>query len=583
MVASTHWLASTCAMSVLERGGNAFDAAVAAGFVLQVVEPHMNGPAGEVPIVLWSDRDQRVEVVCGQGVAPGAATPRLFADLGLDIVPGSGLLAATVPGAFGGWMLLLERWGTWGVRDVLAPAIYHAVHGYPALPLISSEVARVAGIFRQDWPTSADTWLVGDRPPPVGSKLRSPGVAATYQRLVAEAEAIGQDRESVIRAAVDVWYRGFVADAIDEFCRDTAWTDTSGQPHHGVLDGDDLGSWQASVETPATYQFGDFTVCKTGPWGQGPVMLQQLALLDALDVGSVPYGSADYFHLVIEAGKLAYADREAWYGDSGTVPDLVAKLLDPAYTAERSRLVGATASLELRPGWIDGRAPTLGVPHTTAVTDQSHEQGAGEPRFASLRRVQGGDTCHVDVLDRHGNMVSATPSGGWLQSSPVIPKLGFCLTTRAQMFSLHEGHPNELRPGARPRTTLTPSLALRDGKPWMAFGSPGGDGQDQWNLDFFLAVVLGGLDLQAAIDSPAFCSEHFPSSFYPRSASPGRVLFESRLDASIVEELRRRGHDVELSDPWSLGCLSAVVQDGDDGFFRAAANARGAQGYAVGR
>jgi gamma-glutamyltranspeptidase/glutathione hydrolase len=205
----------------------------------------------------------------------------------------------------------------------------------------------------------------------------------------------------------------------------------------------------------------------------------------------------------------------------------------------------------------------------------------GEPTLGASGHVRG-DTCHVDVVDRWGNMVSATPSGGWLQSSPAIPELGFCLGTRAQMFSLVPGHPNVLRPGARPRTTLTPSLALRDGEPWLAFGTPGGDQQDQWSLAFFLGVVLGGLDLQAAIDAPAFTSNHAPSSFFPRVARPRHLLVEKRFDRDVLDDLRRRGHDVEVTGGWTLGRLSAVSR-GDGGFLRAAANARGAVGYAVGR
>jgi gamma-glutamyltranspeptidase / glutathione hydrolase len=581
MVASTHWLASAAGMSVLERGGNAFDAAAAAGFVLQVVEPHLNGPGGEVPIILWSQRDQRVDVVCGQGVAPRSATCEHLASLGLAMVPGTGLLPAVVPGAFGAWMLMLERWGTWRLHDVLQYAIDYARNGFPALPAITSTVAEVAPLFEEHWTSSAQIWLNGGNPPRVGSKMRSAQLATTFERLITEAQRQRHDRDGQLRAAVDIWYRGFVAEAIVKFCHGQPWMDTSGHMHRGLLDSEDLANWQASVEPPATLGFGEYTVCKTGAWGQGPVMLQQLALLDALDIRSVPYGSADYFHLMIEVAKLAYADREAWYGDSGTIPDLVQHLLDPRYTFERSRLVGPAASLQLRPGSIDGQVPILGAPE--GMVDGEFAWGQGEPTMHWAQHPRTGDTCHIDVVDRHGNMVSATPSGGWLQSSPAIPELGFCLTTRGQMFSLDPRHPNALRPGARPRTTLTPSLVVRDAKPWMAFGTPGGDGQDQWNLAFFCSVVLGGLDLQTAIEAPAFSSEHFPSSFYPRRASPGRVLFESRISPDIVENLRRRGHEVVLTDEWSLGRLSAVTRDAGDGFLRAAANPRGAQGYAVGR
>ena len=579
MVAATHWLAASTGMSVLEAGGNAFDAAAAAGFVLQVVEPHLSGPLGEVPAVIWSERDSRVEVLCGQGVAPRAATVDHFTDgLGLDMVPGTGLLAATVPGAFDGWLLMLERWGTWRLGDVLKYAIGYARTGYPTAPLLANAIDTVAPMFRDEWPTSAQIWLTHGAAPRPGDRTRLPGLADTYERVIAEAEQIGDDRVQQIRAARDIWYRGFVADAIADFCQARPWMDTSGEPHNGLLDRDDLGRWEATIEDPATFEFGDYTVCKTGLWGQGPVFLQQLALLDALDVWSVPHGSGEYFHLIIEAAKLAFADREAWYGDSGAVPEVLNHLLRRTYTVERAALVGNVASFELRPGTVDGRAPVLGVPSHVVASD---DPGVGEPTLGVGGRVSG-DTCHVDVVDQWGNMVSATPSGGWLQSSPAIPSLGFCLGTRAQMFSLTAGHPNQLRPGARPRTTLSPSLALRGGEPWMAFGTPGGDQQDQWSLAFFLAVVLGEHDLQAAIDAPAFTSQHFPSSFYPRRACPGRIVMEDRFPPTVIEDLTRRGHDIELTGPWVLGRLTAVSR-GDGGFLRSAANARGALGYAVGR
>jgi gamma-glutamyltranspeptidase/glutathione hydrolase len=564
-------------MSVLEAGGNAFDAAVASGFVLQVVEPNLSGPAGEVPAVVWSERDGRVEVLCGQGVAPQAATIDHFhQDLNLDVIPGTGTLAATVPGAFGGWMLMLQRWGTWRLADVLEYAISYARGGFPTAPLVAQAIDEVAEMFRTDWPTSAAVWLDNGLGPETGSRLRRERLADTYERVLREATR--PDRDAEIAAAVDIWYRGFVAEAISEFCRGEPWMDTSGHRHRGLLDGDDLANWSPSVETPSKFDFGDCTVFKTGPWGQGPVFLQQLALLEAADIRTVPFGSAEYLHLLIEAGKLAFADREAWYGDSGVIPDLVAHLLDSEYNRQRATLIEDTASLELRPGAVAGCSPRI---PDFALSETARGIGYGEPTLGMRGHVPG-DTCHVDVVDQWGNMVSATPSGGWLQSSPEIPARGFCLGTRAQMFCLEHDHPNALRPRARPRTTLTPSLAFRDGKPWMAFGTPGGDQQDQWSLAFFCSVLLGGRSLQAAIDAPAFTSQHFPGSFYPHRSFPGRVRVESRFDAEVLDELRSFGHEVVLADPWSLGRLSAVSREAD-GFYRAAANARGSLGYAVGR
>lgn len=610
MIASTHWLASAAGMSVLERGGNAFDAAVAGGFVLQVVEPHLNGPGGDLPVILWSAGDGRAHVVCGQGPAPAAANLQHFRDLGLTLVPGSGPLAATVPGAFGAWTTMLERWGTWELADVLAFALHYAESGFPVLPSISRTIGAVSALFTEHWQPSAAAWLDGANPPAAGSWWRSPAIAATYRRILDQ--ALGSTREQRIAAARDAWYRGFVAEEIENFCR-RAWRDTSGRDHAGLLSATDLADWQVPIEAPVTTPYaGRYEVLKTGAWGQGPVVGQQLRMLDALALQEEQPLSGRWIHLVTEVAKLCYADREAWYGDplTGDVP--LDTLLSPEYAASRAALVGEQADLRLRPGSPDGRPPRLaalpgagspapGIGEPTQVSSgNSITSAGGEPACNTSGEPAGrnssgaepgvgrlgsnrGDTCHLDVADRWGNLVSATPSGGWLQSSPVIAALGFPLGTRAQMFYLGPGLPNSLRPGARPRTTLSPSLALRDGKPWLAFGTPGGDQQDQWQLAFFLALVNGGdeANLQAAIDAPMFHTNHFPSSFYPREAHPGELVVEDRVPADVLAELRARGHRLALSGGWTLGRLSAVAREG--AVLRAAANPRGAQGYAIGR
>ena len=599
MVSSTHWLASAAGMAVLERGGNAFDAAVAAGLVLQVVEPHLNGPGGEVPILLYSAPEGAVRVISGQGPAPQAADIATFRRLDLDLVPGTGMLPACVPGAFDAWMQLLGRYGTLRPRDVMAYAIGYAEHGYPLVPRISEAIASVGDLFAEHWPTSAATYLRNGGPPPAGTLLRNLDLARTYQRIVAEAEAAGSDRDAQIAAVRDAFYRGFVAEAIADYMP-TEVLDSSGRRHAGLLTGDDLASFRAPIEEPVCLDYHGYTVCKTGPWGQGPVFLQQLALLDGFDLAAAGPDSPDFVHTVVECAKLAFADREAWYGDPAYVDVPMTDLLDAGYTEQRRTLVGAEASRELRPGTVAGRPPRLPPPGLLAGKPDA--VGVGEPTVpgaggaAPNREAAGGptpgrqtpgpaygDTCHVDVVDRHGNMVAATPSGGWLQSSPVVPGLGFGLTTRGQMFWLTEGLLNSLAGGKRPRTTLTPSLALRDGEPSLAFGTPGGDTQDQWSLVFFLRHVHAGMDLQAAIDSPMFHTTHFPSSFYPRESHPGQIMVEGRLGEGTIAELRRRGHEVIVADDWSLGRLCAVGRDPQRGLLKAAANPRGMQGYAVGR
>jgi gamma-glutamyltranspeptidase/glutathione hydrolase len=543
MVASTHWLASAAGMSVLERGGNAFDAAVATGLTLQVVEPHLNGPGGEVPALLFPvDRGEPI-ALCGQGVAPAAATIERYHELGHELVPGTGVLAACVPGAFGGWLLLLEQFGTWRLEDVLAFAIGYAEHGFPLVAGIRATIDRTEELLR-GWPGSRDVYLPA---PEVGALFRNPALAATYRRIVDEAR--GGSREQEIEKARRAYYEGFVAEEIDRF--------SAGEG--GLLTGEDMARWRATLEPVARLEYHGLTVCKTLPWAAGPVGLQQLALLDGFDLAEL--SPAEFVHVVTECAKLAFADRDALYGD-GEVP--LETLLSKAYNGERRALVGEEASEEYRPG----------IGHLPHLVEAAVTPGAGEPTR--------GDTVHLDVADRWGNMFSATPSGGWLQSSPVIPALGWPLGTRAQMFWLEEGLASSLRPGARPRTTLCPGLALRDGKPYLAWGTPGGDQQEQWALHVFVRHVALGLNLQEAIDAPEFHTDHLISSFYPRGFARRSVTVEERFGDEVVADLRRRGHVVEVSGPWTLGRVTAVARQ-EDGLLMAGANPRGMQGYAAGR
>ena len=565
MVASTHWIASAVGMGVLERGGNAADAAVAAGFALQVVEPHLNGPGGDLPILLWDPAAAAVRVICGQGVAPAAATVQAMRSRGVEAIPGTGLLPAVVPGAFGGWLTLLAGWGTWSLADVLEPAIALAEKGHPLLPTAASTINASADRFRREWPTSAAAWLVSGRDRAAGERVRNPTLARTYARIIDSAEVAGGHRENQIEAARRAWYEGFVAEEIDSYCAQQG----------GLLTGQDLAGWAAGVEDPVIGSFGDVSIAKTGPWGQGPVMLQQLALLEAAGLGDHEPGSPTWIHLITEAAKLAFADRDAWYGDPAVADVPLSTLVSTAYATERARLITAEASSELRPGSPDGRRPTL--PPYLRETVADVEAGGGEPTLGPPR----GDTCHLDVVDANGMMISATPSGGWLQSSPTIPELGFCLGSRAQMFALADGLPNTLRPGVRPRTTLSPSLALRDGEPWLAFGTPGGDSQDQWSLHVLLNLLHTGDNLQQAIDRPSFDTAALIDSFHPHGFRPANLRLEGRHPRVVRDELADRGHRLEVTGDWSLGRVSAVAREG--GWLKAGSNARGDQGYAVGR
>jgi gamma-glutamyltranspeptidase/glutathione hydrolase len=548
MVASSHWLASAAGMAVLERGGNAFDAAVATGFTLQVVEPHLNGPAGDLPVIFWSAERGEPLVLCAQGVAPAAATIKRFHALGHELIPGTGLLAACVPGAFDGWLSLLRDFGTLRLEEVLLYAIGYARDGYPVVDGMAMTIARTKELLRA-WPASAELYLPAPAP---GSRFCNRALAATYERIVEESR--GGSREREIERARDVFYRGFVAEAIDRFSAEQG----------GLLSGDDLAAWQATIESPVTHEFQGRTVCKAGPWSQAPVFLQQLALLDGFPLEELT--DAERVHTITECAKLAFADREAFYGDVPDVP--LEHLLSREYNDERRALVSGDASRELRPG--GGRLPEF----VARSRQLEATVGAGEPTR--------GDTVHLDVADRFGNLVSATPSGGWLQSSPVLRELGWPLGTRAQMFWLEDGLPSSLRPGTRPRTTLSPTLVLRDGEPEIALGTPGGDQQDQWSLHAFLNLVVHGMNLQAAIDAPDHHTDHFPSSFFPRQARPASLAIEARFGEATTAELRERGHEVTVTPEWSLGRVTAVAR-GPEGFLRAGANPRGMQGYALGR
>ncbi len=579
--ATTHWIATAVAMSILERGGNAFDAGIAAAFTLQVVEPHLCGPGGDVPALVFDQRKGKPEVVCGQGPAPAGATIGHYRDrLGLDIIPGTGLLAACIPGTFGTFLTILRDYGTMRLREVLEPSLGYARNGHPIVERACATISTVKSLFREHWPTSAAVYLPGGHVPAPGALFRNLKHAETYERILKEAEAGGGSREAEIDRAGRAWSHGFVAEAIDRFCRTQEVMDVSGRPHYGVLTGEDMAQWKPSIEAPVSYPYGRYTLLKPGPWTQGPVMLQQLAILKGFDLDRLSPTDPDFIHLWIEAAKLAYADREAFYGDPKFADVPMETLLSERYNSDRRREIGTSASMEQRPGTIAGYYGKVIVKSVSDRRDSVSSAGAGEPTVGTMGQSRG-DTVHIDVIDRDGNMFTATPSGGWLQSSPVIPELGWPLGSRAQMFWLDETHPGALAPGKRPRSTLSVGMALRDDKPYMIWGTPGGDQQDQWNAQFFLRHVHFGMNMQEAIDAPAWHIEHFPASFWPRSARPGVVVVESRLPDATIQELKRRGHKVEVGPEWSEGRLTAASQDGVRR--RAAANPRGMQGYAAGR
>ncbi|WBB62530.1 gamma-glutamyltransferase [Streptomyces sp. WMMC500] len=578
MCASTHWLASATAQSVLERGGNAFDAATAGAFVLHVAEPHLNGPGGDLVAVLATAADPAPRVLAGQGHAPRGATIAHFRAEGLDHVPGAGALAAAVPGAVDSWLWLLAEFGTWELADVLAYAVDYAERGVPVVPQLARVLATVEDLFRTHWPTSYAQWMPRGRAPGPYETLVNPAYARTLRRL--RDEGAGASRAARIGAARDAWRTGFVADALARSAA-VPHRHSSGRDHAGVLTAADLADFRPSLEPAVTAEFRGVTVAKAGLWSQGPVLLQVLAMLGHVDDDRIDPSTAGGVHTLAEALKLAMADREAYYGhlDPADAEAVLARLLSPEYARERAAQIGAAASTALRPG-------DIGVaPYTPPLVTGEHAvraDGVGEPTVQQTGDTRG-DTCHIDVVDRWGNIISATPSGGWLQSSPAVKELGFALGTRLQMTWLDPAAPARLAPGRRPRTTLSPTLLLRGGRPVAALGTPGGDQQDQWQLLYLVRTLALGLMPQEAIDAPAFHTTAVPSSFWPRTWTPAGLVIEERAGEAIAGELRARGHDVTVSGPWSQGRLSVVTRDPDSGLLQAAANPRGAQGYATGR
>lgn len=570
VLASGHYLGARAGQKMFDKGGNAIDAVVASGFALNVLEPQSCGIGGEVPILVYSAREQKVFAISGQGWVGKVATIDWFRQAAIDPIPGDGFLPATVPAAFGTWAFALLRFGTLTLKDVLGPAIDYTESGFPMYAGLRSSIAGLSKKFREQWPSSAALYLPHDRVPQIGEVFKNPDWAATLKKVVdVETRNHDRGREGAIQAAIDYWYRGEIAEKMVAFLSNHAVRDASTKANRGLLSKEDFADWQPELDEPVTVRYRGLDVYKCGPWTQGPVFLQQLRLLEGFDLKKLGHNSADYIHTVIEAAKLAFADRERFYGDPKFVEVPLRMLLSREYADERRRLIDPQkASLELRPGQSPKFKPEERRPRTGLLPESDWPYR--------------GDTTHTCAADRYGNLVAATPSGGWIPSSPVVPGLGFPMGTRAQMFYLDPHHPNCLQPRKRPRTTLTPSLVLKDGKPWMAFGTPGGDQQDQWTLQFFLNFVDFGMNLQEAIDAATFHTDHFPNSFYPHDIKAGSLTLEGRIPEATRKELERRGHRVKVTGDWANGKVMAVHFATPTGVISGAVSPRGQIGYVTG-
>ena len=583
VVTSGHYLASAAGFRIMERGGNAIDAAAAMCFCLNLLEPQSNGIGGEAPVLIYSARERRPFAVSGMGWSPQAFTTDWCRENGIDLIPGDGYLPACVPAVVDTWAAALARFGTLTFGEILEPAIELAENGYPMYESLQTSLVANAARYRDRYPTTAEIYCPNGRAPDVGEVIRNPDFAKML-RMMADAEkrAGGADRLAGIKAARDVFYKGEIAERIVEFIRGNPVEDASGASHTGLLSTADFAEWSARIEDPLGFNYRGLDVYKCSSWTQGPVFLQQLALLEGFDLRALGHNSADYLHTLIECTKLAFADREAYYGDpdfDGPPPD---RLLSREYNDARRAMIDQTASLEMRPGDAGAGFPAYAAVDVAEDNRRALSVGARPVRDLGLGHAHVGDTTHLDAVDREGNMVAATPSGGWLGTSPVVKGLGFPLGTRGQMFYLNPERPNALEPRKRPRATLTPSLVTRDGDPFMVFGTPGGDAQDQWTLQFFLNYVDFGMNLQEALDAPSVHSVHFPSSFYPRAAYPGRVAIENRISESVIAALRSRGHEVLELEGWVNGKTMGIRYEPERGLISGGVAPKGTIGYAIG-
>lgn len=569
VVVSGHHKASDAGLDVLKSGGNAVDAGVATVFAQAVTEFDRFGLGGEVPILIYSADKGRVVAVNGQGQAPRKATIEWFRANGLQAIPGDCFLPAPVPAVVGSLILALEEFGTMTLEQVLAPAIRLADEGFAVFPSYRDNLGRVADRMRSQWPSSAEVFLPGGELPDVGAVLLQKDLARTLQRLVdAERAASGEGRAAGLRAAHDLFYRGEIAAEIVEFQKGFRCTDANGFTSAGLLETDDFAAFRPAVEEPARTSYRGVEVYKVGFWSQGPVLLQSLNILEGYDVQGLGHNSAEYIHLIAEAMKLAFADREWYYADPDFVGVPERGLLSKGYAAERRGLIDLEKpSLQLRPG----------NPYPFQGETLAH---APIPETVPFRPDPPGTT-GTRVADAAGNVFSATPSGGWFTASPIMEGLGFVLGTRGQSFFLEEGRSNSLQPGKRPRTTLTPTLAMKDGKPFMAWGTPGGDAQDQVNLQFLLNVLEFGMDIQLALDAPLVQILDFPPSFFPRSTNPGAMRVESRMPPETVRRLEAMGHRVLPAGDWSIGDATAVMVDAEHGVLYGAAGPRRDKSYAL--
>ncbi len=561
MAATGHPLATAAAVRILEAGGTAIDAGVAAGLALNVVQPQFTNLGGVAPIILYSARDRAARTISGLGWWPAATDPEYFrVECGGELPPG--VRRCLVPAAIDSWLTALEQFGTKSLREVAAPAIELAVGGFHIDPLLQANLAAATATMER-WPASAAVYWPGGHSPRTGERLVQRELAATLELLIeAEAHHAHLGREQAIHAARDRFYRGDIAERI------TAFVASEG----GWFNEDDLAAFAVEVEAPISASYRGYDVLGCGPWCQGPTALETFAILDGYDLAAMGSASADRFHITLEALNAAFADRERYYGDPKFIDVPLRGLLHPEYAAtwrDRIDLNSTLAEMPL-PGdpWRFESSPGHDRLTVTTPTSQS--------------RAIHADTSYLCVVDAEGNAFSATPSDG-MGNTPIVPGLGFTLSDRGLQSRLEPDHPNAIAPGKRPRLTPAPGLIMRGDRVFAPYGTPGGDVQPQAMVQLATNLIDFGMDPQAAIEAPRLASYNFPESFYPFAYRPGLVISESRIPEDVRAELTRRGHQIELWPEWSAaaGALCTIVVDEANGALLGAADPR-RMAYAMG-
>lgn len=576
MVACGHYLAAWSGNRILADGGNAFDAGASMLLCQSLLEQTSYGFGGETPMVFYSAKDNKVWTIDGSCTAPKGVDVAWFRDRDIPKIPGDGLLAAGVPGAPDAIVTLLDKFGTISFTEAAKDAIRLAEEGFPIHQGYTNAIASIALHCNTDWPTSKALFMPDGVVPQQGTIFKNPALANTWKKMCAaeqNALAAGESRSEALQAARDRFYRGDIAETIVKFQKENAFKDDLGEKHYGNLTLEDFTSYSAKLREPLHVEYHGYDVYKCDTWTQGAVFLMHLQLLKQFDLKKLGYGTADYWHVMAETMKLAHADKIKWFGDPDFIDVPITGLLSEEYAKERAKLVDLNKAISDdcwgNPWPYEGRPIPETYPYKPGGYVPSERITVAKADLKGDSFIW--DTTGTRAADGWGNLFSCTPSGGWFTSSPIIPELGFVLGTRIQMFYPDRtDHAKSYVPGERPSTSLTPTLVLKDGKPWMALGMPGGDEQDQVTLQDFLAVVDFGKNPQEATELPHLTTANMPSLFYPHGRTPGRIGLPATVPPEVIKELEVRGHKVTYSKNRFNSNSTIIVIDPVTGVFQGA-------------